>query len=98
MPAHNGSWWSVRSSAQRTSRATAGSSSSGWCAEFVELCYFPFGISPLDGPPARAATHYSATEMSVLVVGSIALDTVKTPFEEHADLLGGSASYAALGA
>jgi sugar/nucleoside kinase (ribokinase family) len=36
--------------------------------------------------------------MSVLIVGSIALDTVKTPFEEHADLLGGSASYAALGA
>jgi sugar/nucleoside kinase (ribokinase family) len=36
--------------------------------------------------------------MPVLVVGSIALDTVKTPFEEHADLLGGSASYAALGA
>ena len=36
--------------------------------------------------------------MSVFVVGSIALDTVKTPVEEHADLLGGSASYAALGA
>ena len=36
--------------------------------------------------------------MSVLVVGSIALDTVKTPVEEHADLLGGSASYAALAA
>src|SRR5437016_7548564 len=36
--------------------------------------------------------------MSLLVVGSIALDTVKTPVEEHADLLGGSASYAALGA
>lgn len=35
--------------------------------------------------------------MSVLVVGSIALDTVKTPVEEHADLLGGSASYAAVG-
>jgi len=34
----------------------------------------------------------------VLVVGSIALDTVKTPIEEHADLLGGSASYAALSA
>lgn len=34
--------------------------------------------------------------MSVLVVGSIALDTVKTPVEEHADLLGGSASYAAV--
>ncbi len=36
--------------------------------------------------------------MSVLVVGSIGLDTVKTPVEEHADLLGGSASYAAVSA
>jgi sugar/nucleoside kinase (ribokinase family) len=36
--------------------------------------------------------------MSVLIVGSIALDTVKTPFEEHADLLGGSASYCAVAA
>src|SRR5689334_15566329 len=36
--------------------------------------------------------------MSVLILGSIALDTVKTPVEEHADLLGGSASYAAAAA
>ena len=36
--------------------------------------------------------------MSLLVLGSIALDTVKTPIEEHADLLGGSASYAAVAA
>jgi sugar/nucleoside kinase (ribokinase family) len=36
--------------------------------------------------------------MSVLVVGSIAIDTVKTPVEEHSNLLGGSASYAALAA
>jgi sugar/nucleoside kinase (ribokinase family) len=36
--------------------------------------------------------------MPVLVVGSIALDTVKTPVEEHTDQLGGSASYAAVGA
>src|SRR3989475_10738396 len=36
--------------------------------------------------------------MSLLVVGSIALDTVKTPVEEHSNLLGCSASYAALGA
>jgi sugar/nucleoside kinase (ribokinase family) len=36
--------------------------------------------------------------MSVLVVGSIALDTVKTPVEEHSDLIGGSASYAGLSA
>jgi sugar/nucleoside kinase (ribokinase family) len=36
--------------------------------------------------------------MSVLIVGSIGLDTVKTPVEEHSDLLGGSASYAAAAA
>ena len=36
--------------------------------------------------------------MSLLVLGSIALDTVKTPIEERADLLGGSASYAAVAA
>ena len=36
--------------------------------------------------------------MALLVVGSIALDTVKTPVEEHGDLFGGSASYAATAA
>ena len=36
--------------------------------------------------------------MSLLITGSIALDTVKTPVEEHHDMLGGSASYAALAA
>lgn len=36
--------------------------------------------------------------MPVLIVGSIALDTVKTPVEEHTDLLGGSASYSAVAA
>jgi hypothetical protein len=36
--------------------------------------------------------------MSLLVLGSIALDTVKTPLDERADLLGGSASYAAVAA
>lgn len=36
--------------------------------------------------------------MSLLIVGSIGLDTVKTPVEERSDLLGGSASYAALSA
>lgn len=36
--------------------------------------------------------------MSLLITGSIALDTVKTPVEEHADLLGGSASYASVAA
>lgn len=36
--------------------------------------------------------------MSVLVVGSIAIDEVKTPFEHHKELLGGSASYASVAA
>lgn len=36
--------------------------------------------------------------MSLLITGSIALDSVKTPVEEHHDLLGGSASYAAIAA
>ena len=36
--------------------------------------------------------------MSLLITGSIALDSVKTPIEEHHDLLGGSASYASIAA
>lgn len=36
--------------------------------------------------------------MSLLITGSIALDSVKTPVEEHHDLLGGSASYASIAA
>lgn len=36
--------------------------------------------------------------MKLLITGSIALDSVKTPIEEHADMLGGSASYAAVAA
>ncbi len=36
--------------------------------------------------------------MSVLITGSIALDSVKTPLEERRDLLGGSASYAGVAA
>jgi len=36
--------------------------------------------------------------MSVLIVGSIALDDVKTPVEERFDLLGGSAAYSSIAA
>ncbi len=36
--------------------------------------------------------------MSVLIVGSIALDDIKTPLDEHKNLLGGSASYGAVSA
>lgn len=36
--------------------------------------------------------------MSVLIVGSVALDDIKTPVAEHPDLLGGSASYGAVAA
>jgi len=36
--------------------------------------------------------------MSVLIVGSIAIDNIKTKLEEHENLLGGSASYASIAA
>jgi len=36
--------------------------------------------------------------MSVLVVGSVAFDSVETPFGKHRDLLGGSASYFSISA
>jgi len=36
--------------------------------------------------------------MSLLITGSVALDSVKTPLQEHQDLLGGSASYASVAA
>ncbi len=36
--------------------------------------------------------------MSILITGSVALDSVKTPVAEHHDLLGGSASYASVAA
>src|SRR5687768_12215777 len=36
--------------------------------------------------------------MSLVIVGSIALDHVKTPIEEHSQLLGGSASFASIAA
>lgn len=36
--------------------------------------------------------------MPVLVVGSIAIDSIKTQLEEHRDVLGGAASYASLSA
>jgi len=36
--------------------------------------------------------------MSVLITGSVALDSVKTPLEEHHELMGGSASYASMAA
>lgn len=43
-------------------------------------------------------TSQVARLMSVLVVGSIALDDIETPLEKHPDLLGGSASYSATAA
>ena len=36
--------------------------------------------------------------MSVLIVGSIAIDNIKTQLEEHREILGGSASYASVSA
>ena len=41
---------------------------------------------------------YAKGLMSVLIVGSIAIDNIKTKLEHHEDLLGGSASYASFAA
>ncbi len=47
--------------------------------------------------PSTANQHASPL-MPVLIVGSIALDDIKTPLAEHLNLLGGSASYGAVSA
>jgi sugar/nucleoside kinase (ribokinase family) len=48
---------------------------------------------------AMTASDASAGDgMRILVVGSVALDTIRTPDAIHRDLLGGSAAYAALAA
>ena len=47
---------------------------------------------------APSPVGLAATASPVLVVGSIALDTIRTPAEERRDILGGSASYAAVAA
>lgn len=36
--------------------------------------------------------------MSLLIVGSVALDSVKTPFGDHKDIVGGSATHASVSA
>ena len=53
-----------------------------------------FPIRALD----NAGPLWLTYAMPVLVVGSIALDHIKTPVAEHRHLLGGSASYAAVAA
>ena len=45
-----------------------------------------------------ACSGHCAALMSVLIVGSIALDDIKTQLAEQKDLLGGSASYGAISA
>ena len=58
-----------------------------------------FGRSRAGGGPARLASAGSpARPMSVLVVGTVAFDTVETPFGRAERILGGSATYAALAA
>ena len=51
-----------------------------------------------DGSSRGVQETTGECEMSVLITGSVALDSVKTPVEEHHDLLGGSASYASVAA
>src|SRR5436305_9419014 len=65
--------------------------------ELVKICLH-LSTQPPPSERCDVCNFLTISVMSVLVVGSIALGTVKTPVEEHADLLGGSASYAALAA
>ncbi len=46
----------------------------------------------------RRARNDFVKKMSLLVVGSVALDSIKTPFGKREDVLGGSATYLALAA
>jgi sugar/nucleoside kinase (ribokinase family) len=43
-------------------------------------------------------THLEGSAAPILVVGSVALDSVETPFEKHDDLLGGAASHFSIAA
>src|SRR3989338_7890500 len=63
---------------------------------------WPAGISRKRSPapwiktaaPSRVVYNFLRGEkMSLLVVGSVALDSVKTPFGEAQEVLGGSATY-----
>jgi cytidine kinase len=47
---------------------------------------------------SRVLECLSTSCMSVLVVGSIGIDSIKTQLEERRDVLGGAASYASIGA
>jgi sugar/nucleoside kinase (ribokinase family) len=57
----------------------------------------PAGVSPRAGWPERggrgAGGGRKEAGMSILVVGSVALDSVKTPFGEREEVLGGSAVF-----
>src|SRR3954469_12194566 len=49
--------------------------------------------SPTDSPCSAFHLQTGCNSMALLVVGSIALDSIFTPFGETADALGGSAVY-----
>jgi sugar/nucleoside kinase (ribokinase family) len=53
-------------------------------------------VAPAGGP--RSAGRAPAPPAEIVVVGSVALDSVRTPFSESAEALGGSASYFSLSA
>jgi sugar/nucleoside kinase (ribokinase family) len=79
--------------------------------EFDHAIQNPVGTSPLGKKLARCqilrainreygkrTCYFFKQPMPVLVVGSIAIDSVKTQLEERREVLGGAASYAAISA
>src|ERR1041385_2061818 len=91
-----------------------GSDEAGTCRARIEFSALPVAnrrhveagachalAKPLTSAPLDFSTRNqkpSASSMSVLIVGSTALDSIKTPAAENPKLLGGSASHAAVAA
>src|SRR6266516_1430354 len=88
-----------------TSSGLASNSRTAYCPSgFDPNCVGPSGPGILSRPPGNDFNQLTiqrpngSPKMSVLVVGSTALDSIKTPDRETARLLGGSASHAAIAA
>ncbi len=71
---------------------------------FLQLCVgvkgcYHYRTCPYSKETSRPiAAHYRKISMSVFVVGTVAFDSIETPFGSAERILGGSASYFALGA
>ena len=68
------------------------------CASALKDAIITERVANSQEGPRRIAADYREIFMSVLVVGTVAFDSIETPFGSAERILGGSASYFALGA